>query len=153
MTKVVLGKYANTHGIKGEIRIISNFPYKSKVFQKGNKIIIDNHDYYINTYRVHKDFDMITLDGIDDINKIPFSKNIFVYIEKEDYLDKRDYLDSDLIGFLVYNSELDCEVSDILYLNKKKKLLDCHGKLIPFELIEKIDFDNKKIKIMEVAGL
>ncbi len=153
MTKIVLGKYVNTHGIKGEIKIKSNFKYKDRVFKINNKITIDNCDYYINSYRVHKGYDMITLKNIDDINKIPFKKNILVYIEREDYLDKFDYLDSDIIGFLVYNSKLSLVVSDILYLNEKKKLIDCNGKLIPFELIEKIDFDNKKIKIMEVDGL
>ena len=153
MTKIVLGKYVNTHGIKGEIRIKSDFPYKDKVFQIGNRIIIDNKDYIINSYRVHKGYDMVTLNLIDDINKIPFRKNILVYIEREDYLKENDYLDSDLIGFIVYNSKLNCEVTDILYLNSKKKILDCQGKLIPFELITNIDFNNKKIKIMEVDGL
>ena len=45
MSRIVLGKYVNTHGIKGEIRIKSNFKYKDKVFKIGNKIIIDNHEY------------------------------------------------------------------------------------------------------------
>ena len=43
MNKVLLGKYVNTHGIKGEIRIKSNFPYKSKVFKIGNEIIINEN--------------------------------------------------------------------------------------------------------------
>ena len=153
MNKVILGKYVNTHGIKGEIRIKSNFSYKDRVFQIGHKIIIDNEVYEINSYRVHKDYDMVTLVGIDDINKIPFRKNTLVYIERDDYLEKNDYIDSDLIGFMVYNSKLNCAVSDILYINDKKKILDCNGKLIPFELIEDIDLENKKIKVMEVDGL
>ena len=153
MSRVILGKYVNTHGIKGEIRIKSSFKYKERVFKIGNKIIIDNKDYYIKSYRVHKGYDMVTLNDIDDINKIPFKKNILVYIEKEEYLNKNDYLDSDLIGFMVYNNKLSCEVTDILSLNEKKKLLNCGGKLIPFELILNVDLHNKKIKIMEVDGL
>ena len=153
MSNVVISKYVNTHGIKGEIRIKSNFKYKDKVFIVGNKIIIDNKEYIIKSYRVHKDYDMVTLDGIIDINEIPFPKNSLVYINREDYLDKKDYLDSDLIGFIAYNSKLEVLVSDIYYLNDLKKLLNCNGKLIPFELIEDIDLENKKIKIMEVDGL
>ena len=30
---IYLGKYVNTHGIKGEIRIKSNFKYKDKAFK------------------------------------------------------------------------------------------------------------------------
>ena len=153
MNKVVLGKYVNTHGIKGEIRIKSDFKYKDKVFKIGNSIIIDNKEYVINSYRKHKDYDMVTLEGINDINNIPFNKNSLVYIDREKYLDNFDYLDSDLIGFIVYNSEIEKEVLDITYLNNNKKLLKVIDGYIPFELIEKIDFNQKKIKIMEVSGL
>lgn len=153
MNKVILGKYVNTHGIKGEIRIKSNFKYKDKVFQIGNSIIINNQDYIINSYRKHKDYDMVTLEGISDINDIPFNKNSLVYIDRGKYLDDFDYLDSDLIGFLVYNSEIEKEVLDITYLNNNKKLLKVIDGYIPFELIENIDFKQRKIKIMEVSGL
>lgn len=153
MSKIVLGKYVNTHGIKGEIRIKSNFEYKDKVFKIGNKIIIDNKEYIINSYRVHKGYDMVTLRDIDDINKIPFDKNTLVYIEKEEYLNDNEYLDSDLIGFIVYNSKLEKKVLDISYLNNNKKLLKTKDGYIPFELIKKIDYNNKKILIEEVIGL
>ena len=32
MNKIFIGKVVSTHGIKGEIRILSDFPYKDKVF-------------------------------------------------------------------------------------------------------------------------
>lgn len=153
MNKIILGKYVNTHGIKGEIRIKSDFKYKEKVFRIGNNIIIDNKEYIINSYRKHKDYDMITLKDIDDINKIPFHKNTLVYIDRDKYLDNNDYLDSDLIGFTVYNSEIKKEVLDITYLNNNKKILKVSDGYIPFELINKIDFNNKLIEIMEVSGL
>lgn len=153
MSRVVLGKYVNTHGIKGEIRIKSNFKYKDRVFKIGNRIIIDNKEYFINSYRVHKDYDMISLKGIDDINKIPFNKNTLVYIEKEEYLSNSDYLDSDLIGYILYNSKLEKKVLDIVYLVNNKKLFKVSDGYIPFELIKDIDFTNKKILIEEVSGL
>ena len=37
MDKVYIGKVVNTHGIKGELRILSDFPYKDKVFKINNK--------------------------------------------------------------------------------------------------------------------
>ena len=42
MDKVYIGKVVNTHGIKGEIRILSHFPYKNKVFIVHHKIIIND---------------------------------------------------------------------------------------------------------------
>ena len=67
MNKVLLGKYCNTHGLKGEIRIKSNFPYKSLVFKINNEIFINDVSYIIKSYRVHKDYDMVTLKDINSI--------------------------------------------------------------------------------------
>lgn len=153
MNKVFLGKYVNTHGIKGEIRIKSHFKYKEKVFKVGNEIIIDK-PYSINSYRVHKGYDMVTLKGINSINDIIHLKNSNVYINRDKYLDFNEYLDEDLINFSLLANDLEIGlVNDIRYLNNDKKLFVVNGKLIPFELIEKIDLINKKIYINYVEGL
>ena len=36
-----IGDLVNTHGIKGEVKIISNFKYKEEVFKKGSIIYIN----------------------------------------------------------------------------------------------------------------
>lgn len=153
MNKVYLGKYVNTHGLKGEIRIKSNFPYKSKIFNIDSEIIINNKVYVIKSYRVHKGYDMVTLEGINDINMIPFPKNTPVFIDRDKFLDKNDYLDSDLIGFIVYNNKFEREVTDIIYLNDTKKLIKTSEGYIPFELVKNVDLENKRIEIGEVDGL
>ena len=153
MNKIVLGKYVNTHGIKGEIRIKSNFKYKDLVFKVGNEIIIDK-PYIINSYRIHKDYDMVTLIGIDSINDIDFSKNSLVYIERDKYLDSNKYLDEDLIGFSVYcNNDFIGKVEDIRYLVYNKKLLVIGSKLVPFELIKNVSLEKHTIVINYVEGL
>ena len=68
--KVYIGKIVSTHGIKGEIRILSNFDYKDKVFKVGNKLIIENQDYTIKSYRKHKNYDMVTLNNFNNIDEI-----------------------------------------------------------------------------------
>jgi len=83
MEKILIGKYVNTHGIKGEIRIKSNFKYKNKVFVSGMKIIINDQEFIINSYRVHQGYDMITLKGINNINDIIGLKGSLVYINKD----------------------------------------------------------------------
>ena len=155
MEKICIGKYVATHGIKGEIRIKSNFKYKDKVFLIGNKIYLDNYEFIINSYRVHKEYDMVTLKGIDNINQIINLKGCLVYIDKDNLkLNQNEYLDSDLINFQVYmKNEYKGNVSDIKYLVKDKKLLVINNNLVPFELIQNIDFNNKKIILEEVDGL
>ena len=72
MDKIYIGKIVSTHGIKGELKILSDFEYKSKVFVVGKRIIIDDKEYTIKSYRVHKNFDMVTLDDYKDINEVLF---------------------------------------------------------------------------------
>lgn len=98
-----IGKVVNTHGIKGEVRIISNFKYKSLVFEKGNHLYIDDDDLVINSYRVHKNYDMVTFTGIDDIDHALKYKGKDVYIDRNEYIFP-DILNEDLIGTLVYGN-------------------------------------------------
>ena len=155
MEKIYIGKYVKTHGIKGEIRIKSNFKYKNKVFVKGNKIYIGDLEYIINSYRVHQDYDMVTLVGINNINDILILKGSNVYIDKSNLkLSNLEYLDEDLIGLDIYMGDyLKGKVDGIMNLSKNKKLLVIDNKYVPFELIKDIDFKNKRILIEEVDGL
>ena len=52
MGRVYIGKVVSTHGIKGEVKILSDFEYKDKVFKVGKKIIIDDVVYEINGKKV-----------------------------------------------------------------------------------------------------
>ena len=83
MEKLFVGKVVTTHGIKGEIKILSDFQFKDKVFSVGNKLIIDNNEYEIKSYRVHKGFDMVTLDDYHDINEVLFLLKKEVYVDKD----------------------------------------------------------------------
>ena len=99
-----IGKVAGTHGIKGEIRILSDFKYKDIVFQKGNYLYIDEDNLTIDTYRVHKNYDMVTFIGINDINDVLKYKGQDVYIDRSEYVFP-DLLNEDLIGAEVYDGE------------------------------------------------
>ena len=99
-----IGKVAGTHGIKGEIRILSDFKYKDIVFQKGNHLYIDEDNLTIDTYRVHKNYDMVTFIGINDLNDVLKYKGQDVYIDRSEYVFP-DLLNEDLIGAEVYDGE------------------------------------------------
>lgn len=149
---IYIGKYVNTHGIKGEIRIKSDFKYKDKVFFVGNTLIIDNQEFVINSYRRHKEYDMVTFKGITDINQIIDLKGSRVYVFNIS-LGEGEYLDSTLIGFKVYmNNIYKGDVFDIKYLNNSKKILVVNNKYVPFELVS-VNLTEKRIDVMEVDGL
>lgn len=149
---IYIGKYVNTHGIKGEIRIKSDFKYKDKVFFVGNTLIIGNQEFVINSYRRHKEYDMVSFKGITNINQIIDLKGSKVFVFNIS-LDDGEYLDSTLIGFKVYmNNIYKGDVLDIKYLNNSKKILVVNNKYVPFELVN-VNLDKKRIDVMEVDGL
>ena len=155
MKLVYIGKYVNTHGLKGEIKILSDFEYKDKVFRIGNSIYIDNNKYKINSYRVHKGYDMVTLDGISNINDIESLKGSNVYIDNDEY--NFEYVYSDLIGFSIYDDDYRGEVIDIVKSKLYPMLKVKYNKeyMIPYidNFIDKVDLESKKIYIKYMKGL
>ncbi len=156
MKLVYLGKFVNTHGLKGEIRIISDFEFKDDVFKVGNSIYIDNNKYIINSYRKHKNYDMVMLEGINNITDIESYKGANVYIDIDEY--NFEFVYSDLIGIDVYmDGKYKGKVIEIL----KSKLypilkIENNGNyLVPYTdiFIKKIDLDNNSIIINSIKGL
>ena len=155
--RINIGKVSNTHGIKGEIRILSNFELKDQVFTKGFKLYINNEELIIETYRPHKEYDMVTLAGYKDINDVLKFKGKQVYINRED-IKIESYIIEDLIGLSVYeNNELLGKVSEIVY-NSSNILLSISGNknfYIPNNnnFIKSVDLENKKITVENAKGL
>ena len=161
MTLIKIGKIVNTHGIKGELRLLSKFPYKDKVFINNMKIYINKKDEeIINTYRKHKNFDMITLKGYNNINEVLKYKGKYVYVEDSDItLEDNKYLDEELIGLnVIYENNNKGLITDIERYDKTVLFnIKNNDKnyLIPYNdnLIDKIDINNKKIYIKDIKGL
>ncbi|MDD3187270.1 MAG: ribosome maturation factor RimM [Bacilli bacterium] len=155
MEYIYVGKIVNTHGIKGEVKITSDFKYKSNAFIQGISLFIgSNHEkQVIASYRYHKIYDMITFEGINDINDVLKYKNSSVYVKKED-INIDGLINDDLIGFKVYMNNLIGEVEDIKKGVRYDYLL-VSGNLIPNlpAFINKIDEGKKEIYLNNWEGL
>lgn len=159
---IYIGKIVNTHGIKGEIRILSDFEKKDSVFLVGMPIYIGGkkEKEIIKSYRHHKNFEMITMEGYNDINEVLKYKGLYVYIKKEDLKLKDDeYLESDMIGLNVYvDGKLVGKVKDI-YDSGNNKVMTIHvdnkDVYIPYqkEFISNVDIKNKKIVVTPIKGM
>lgn len=160
MDKVYIGKIVNTHGIKGELRILSDFPYKDKVFKINNKLIIDNKEYIIKSYRVHKNYDMVTLDDYKDINEVLFLLKKQVYFNKEDLLlNDKEILDEDLIRYKVIAKDGKYgTIKEIFMASPSNKILRVELDkeiLVPFNspMIVNIDKEKEEITIDIIDGM
>jgi len=155
---VFLGEIVNTHGIKGELRILSDFQYKDEAFKVNNTLYIGKRkqEVVINTYRKHKVYDMVTFEGFESINDAIAFKGDEVYIKRED-LNIDGYVDEDIIGLNAYDNDKLIGVVENIIKNKQQLLLiknNDKSYMIPFvDEFVNIDLENKKVNIKVIEGL
>lgn len=160
MNLIYIGKIVNTHGLKGEVRILSDFKFKNEVFKEKNHLFIGQkrNNLIIKTHRIHKNYDMVTFDGLDNIDDVIIYKNCSVYFDRDE-LNIDGYLDEDLIGFAVYQNDKNVGIITDLKQSKLYTLLviNNNGKeyLVPntANFVINVDLENKKIYIIEMWGL
>lgn len=166
-----VGRIVNTHGIRGEVRVISSTDFEDIRFKKGAKLAIFKKDESTPTWvtvenaRRHKNFILLTFEGYNNINLVEQFKNSQLKISKdqleEDELGENEYYFSDIIGCQVYSEEAEHlgEITDILQTgaNDVWELKDKKGKkhYIPYieDVVKEVDVDNKKITIHVMEGL
>ncbi len=155
MEYINIGKIVNTHGIKGEVRITSQFELKEQVFKKDFNIYIGKEKLKgtINTYRPHKNYDMITFNDYNNINDVLKYLKQEVYVLRSD-LEIKDYLIDDLINMeVVLNKVTLGKVGEIIY-NKSNTLIYVIGEknfYIPYnkEFIKSVN--NNVIEVTEIT--
>lgn len=160
MNKIYIGKVVNTHGIKGEIRILSNFEYKDKVFKVNNKLIIGDKTYEIKSHRIHKGYNMVTLDDYNNINDVLFLLKKDVYFNEEDLLlDNNQVLDSELLTYSVVNNRGEVgEVLEVFFASETNKIIRVKFNkeyLIPYNspMIKEINKNKKELVIELLEGM
>ena len=158
MDKVYIGKIVSTHGIKGELKILSDFDFKDKVFVVGKKLIIDDKEYEIKSYRVHKNFDMVTLDNYTDINEVLFLLKKDVYVSREELsFNNGEILDTELMEYKVLTNTgkvgIIKEIFKASETNKIIRVLFDKEVLIPYSFIKSIDKNKKEIIVELIDGM
>lgn len=157
--KVYIGKIVSTHGIKGEIKIISDFEYKDRVFVVGKKLIIDNNEYLIKSYRHHKQFDMVMLNDFNNINDVLFlmKKNVYM-LDCEIGLDDV-VLDEELLDYSVLTVDGKHGIIKEIFWggvnNKLMRVLLDKEVIIPFNspMIKSISKDKKEVIVELIEGM
>lgn len=147
---VIVGKVINFFGIKGELKILSDFDKEELAFKCRMHVLIKEEWLEITSVRKHKNYILIRVNNLNDINLITKYIGFNVYIRKADLnLGDDEYLLDDLIGAKVIDEKNNIgEVIDayigpsssyvkVLYENKEY--------LIPLvdAYIKKFDKNNK----------
>ncbi|KAA1036944.1 ribosome maturation factor RimM [Macrococcus equipercicus] len=163
--KVNVGKIVNMHGIKGEVRVLSESDFTKERFQPGHELIIQSGKeetvVKIKSYRTHKNFHLLTFDGLLNINAVEQYKGADVFQELEEVeiaLAEHEYYYHDIIGCTVFNEgEPIGRVTDIFETGANDVWVVKGDKehLIPYiaDVVKKVDVDNKTIEIEAMDGL
>lgn len=157
-----IGTLVNFHGVRGEVKVLSSSDFAFERFSKGQTVTIKNEEYTITNYRKHKNFHMLTFDGISNINDVEHLKGETVYqafdaVDME--LPEGQYHFNDIIGCEVVNlntNEVLGTISTILPTGSKDVfVIGDYKYMIPNaeDIVKSIDVENKTIKIEPIEGL
>lgn len=155
---ILIGKIVNTHALKGEIRIISSFEYKEKIFIANNELYIgkNKEKQTIETYRKHKNFDMVKFKNINSITDVQKYKGEQVYIIKSTLnLKDNELLPEELIGMEIIFKDKTLGKIEEYRKDSLNKLIKVNGTYLPYNeyFIDKIDKKYNKIYYKNIEGL
>lgn len=163
--KFRVGVIANTHGIRGEVKV---FPTTEDVkrFKKLKEVLLDTGKgdlkLEVESARFFKNLVIIKFKGIDNINDIEMYKGKDLYVTRENAipLKKGEYYLADIIGADVFteDGEKFGELIDILETGANLVYVVLHdGKevLLPVipDCVKEVDAEGKKVTVSIMEGL
>lgn len=153
-----VGKIVNTHGLKGEVKVIP-LTDDPKRYNELEFVLIDGIKRNIENCKFQKDRVIVKVEGINSIEEAEKYKNKYMEIPREYAvpLEEDTYYIADIIGCTVYDTEgknlgevydvIQTKNNDVYWIRKPKELL------IPvlLDIVTDIDVENKKIVIKPVG--
>lgn len=166
MKMINVGHVAGFHGLKGEMKVKATTDFAAERFSPKSKLTLTNGseqlEVTIKSRRVHKGFDLVSLDGFASLTDVEKFKGYSFKISEDMLyeLENDEYYNFDLIGLEIYDFEgiYRGKVKSVMNLNANDMfVVDNDGKeiLIPFvkSIVDKVDIDKKVITLFEIDGL
>lgn len=102
-----VGEIVNTHGVRGELKVVPLTDEPDELLDY-NHFFIEDKDYKVSNIRFHKEFALVSLDGINDMNIAEGFKGKFLELPREELKPLSDgrYYICDLIGLKVIDVTL-----------------------------------------------
>ncbi|MFB5660589.1 ribosome maturation factor RimM [Alteribacillus sp. HJP-4] len=108
-----VGNIVNTHGVKGEVRVLATTDFSEERFKEGNILYAskngaDEHRRLtVRSSRQHKQFILLTFNEIPSLTEAEALKGATLQIEKTELgeLDEGEYYHYEIIDCIVYTDE------------------------------------------------
>lgn len=164
-----VGKIVNTHGIHGEVRVISKTDFSEERYKKGNHLFLflpkseTPIELIVKSHRTHKNFDLLFFEGYENINEVEKFRNGILKVPESQLseLEEDEYYFHEIIGCLVATTrgEEIGKITEILTpgANDVWVVKGKGGKeiLIPYihDVVKKVDVKEKVVLIDPLEGL
>ncbi len=159
-----IGKIVSTHGIKGEVRV-EPWCDSPKFLCSFKTLYLENGKEKIDVIsaRQNKNMAILSLSGIDSIDKANSLRQTVLYIDRNDVkLEKGTYFIQDIIGMKVYDIDTNTyygEITDVLKTGKNDvyEITNSDDKkyLIPAikQVVQKESIDDGLMFIKPIKGI
>ncbi|MBD1380023.1 ribosome maturation factor RimM [Metabacillus arenae] len=164
-----VGKIVNTHGIRGEVRVISKTDFPNERYRVGNTLFLffaegkEPLEVTVDSHRRHKSFDLLTFKGFENINDVEKFKGCMIKIPEHflGELDEDEFYFHEIIGCKAFTADgeeigtireiLTPGANDVWVIKRRGK----KDALIPFvnDFVKTIDVKNKQVVIEPMEGL
>ena len=161
-----LGKIVSTHGVRGELRV-QHWCDSPEFFQSFKTVYLNKNGadaYKVVGARPHGNIMLLTLEGIDDLDKANSLRGKTIYVKREDApLDDGAYFIAELIGCDVIDADNESKVygkvTDVFNNGASDiwQIKDDDGKeyLLPSipSVVVKVDVANDKALVRPIRGI
>ncbi|WP_242387820.1 ribosome maturation factor RimM [Enterococcus gallinarum] len=163
-----VGKIVNTHGIRGEVRVISQTDFPEERYRKGQRLTLFREnksplELTVAGHRKHKNFDLLTFEGYPTINDVEPLRDGILKVSKDELseLTENEYYYHEIIGLTVIDEQarelgkikeiLSPGANDVWVVQRKGK----KDALIPYieSVVKQIDLDKGEVHIEIPEGL
>ncbi|GAF66097.1 16S rRNA-processing protein RimM [Bacillus sp. TS-2] len=165
-----VGKVVNTHGIKGEVRVIATTDFEEQRFAIGQELMLIDPDtkkeiiVKIASSRKHKNFTLLSFENLQNINYVEKYKGQSLYVSSKylEDLEDNEFYYHEILGCQVLTEDgeelgkikdiLSTGANDVWIVQRKEKGRDI---LIPYieQVVKEINVENKTIIIHVMEGL
>ncbi len=162
MELIETGKIVNTHGVRGELKVVP-WTDDPEVFSNFKTVTIENTPYAVLSVRFQGQNILLKLKGIDDMSKAEGLKNKIIFAPRADFdLPEGTYFIQDLLGLSVVEDETERELGKITDVfstgsNDVYELTDGEGKKYYIPAIKECvlitDLAKKEMRIHIMEGL
>ena len=162
---MTVGTIVNTHGIKGEIRVMPMTSDSSRFdYLLYTVIAVEGKlkEFRVSSVRYHKQFVLLKLHGIDTVEDAEKLKGLELLVDRKNAkpLDEDEYFMCDLVGLKVYEEDKFLgELTDVLETGSNDVYIvtaaDKKELLIPAlkSVILEVDLENSKMQVKLPEGL